>query len=431
MRPAAALVPAMLIWAASAGPASGKELEIKVSGGEGEVRRVFAPRDSAEAVLVLRFGSGYADEAEIQGGTLLSVHALLSMHRRVKYAELLQTFHGATARLSTSIGPHETTFTLRAHRDELMEAAEQLCTVLFSPAFDPSAFPGAVERAMVDGTARSPLHELLARLSLYTYVTDIRYRPDVEAERIETLAWPSVKRHLEGVFSPANATAVATGGFNPAAMEALLSRYSGGVRASPRPPKLVLPLNHRFRAREEALLFFFPMELDQPEKVAAVRVLAELLEERVGQRMRRLPASFPVEVRPLATVPFRGLAVSLPAHSSTGTDISIHVRQEAANVQGGRTPDEQFTAARAEAIRHLGRVDARPELLAEELLAGLEAAPGWVGPEVMSELKTLDVKRMVELLGPSLATEKSILLFFSPEVASSEATATPVTEVSR
>src|SRR6185295_17713346 len=122
------------------------------------------------------------------------------------------------------------------------------------------------------------------RLSLFTFVTDARYRPDVEPERLESLSWTTEKRYLETMFSPANATAIVTGGFNVAQMEALLSRRGGGERNAPRQPKLALPVSHRFRAREESHLFYFPLDLGDPEKVAAARVLVELLESRVGTR---------------------------------------------------------------------------------------------------------------------------------------------------
>ncbi|HEY8208518.1 MAG TPA: hypothetical protein VIG99_13600 [Myxococcaceae bacterium] len=416
--PALALALAALL----ARPASAKELEIKVAGAEGQLRRILAPRASVEAVLVLRFGAGYADEASVRGGTLVAVHALLSMHKKVKFGQLLEMLHGATPRLNVSIGPHQTTFTLRAHRDEMMGAAEQLVTAVLSPAFDAPTYPGVVERAMVDGAPRSPLDELMGRLALYTFVSDGRFRPDVEAERMETVSWPTAKRYLESMFSPANATAIATGGFNPAAMEALLARHSGGERNVPRAPKLSLPVSHRFRAREESHLFYFPLDLGDAEKVAAARMLVELLEERVGQRLRRLPSSFPVEVRALAQAPFKGVTVSLPDHASSGTDLSAHVRQEVQVFREGRITPEQLAAARAGAVRRFQQVDASPELLAEEILAGLDS-PDWLGPDAMAALEHLDPNKVTELLGPQLVTEKSVLLFFSPELAPSEATA--------
>jgi len=420
--PALALALAAVVGALGPRPAAAKELEIKAVGGEGQLRRIFAPRNTLEAVLVLRFGTGYADEASLRGGTLVSKHALLSMQKRVKYADLLEALHGATPGLTTSIGPHQTTFTLRAHRDELMEAAELLVTAALSPTFDAPAFPAALERAMVDGTPRSPLDELLARLSLHTFVSDVRYRPEVEVERLETVTWPSVKRHLEEAFSPANATAIVAGGFNPAAMEALLSRHSGGERHSPRLPKLALPVSHRFQARDEAHLFYFPLDLGAPEKVAAARVLAELLEDRVGQRLRRLPSSFPVEVRLLSQGSFKGIAVSLPEHAGVGVDLSAHVRLEVQAFREGRATAEQLAAAKAGAVRRFQRVDATPALLAEEILAGLEAE-GWLGAEVLSALEKVEPRQMVEVLGPQLAQEKSVHLFFSPEVSPSDATA--------
>lgn len=426
--PATWVLALALSLASLAAPAAAKELEVKVSGGSGDIRLVVAPRDSVEAVLMLRFAGGYADEVGAPGGTRAAVHALLSMQKRLKYADLLQTFHGATPRFSASYAPHETVLVLRAHQDELMDAAEQLCSRVFAPAFDAKAYPAVLERSSVDGVTRLPLHDLLARLSLYTFPTDVRYRPEADAEQMEGLTWPAVKRHLEAVFTPANATVIATGGVRPAAVEALLSRHGGGARGSSRPARLATPVNHRFQAREEAHVFFFPLELDGPEKVAAARVLAELLEERVGQRLRRLPSAFPVEARAVASVTFKGVAVSMPDHPSAGQDLSVHVRQEAAAILEGRVQAEAFLSAREEAIRRLERVDARPRQLAEELLAGLEA-PGWISPEVMAALRALDAAKLSALVGPSLAPDKSVHLFFSPEIAPSEAT--PMPEVTR
>lgn len=420
MRPGAALALALAALVPAATPAAAKELEIKVAGSEGQLRRILAPRPSAEAVLVLRFGAGYADEASVHGGTLVAVHALLSMHKRVKYADLLETLHGATPRLTTSIGPHETVFTLRAHRDEMMGAADQLVTALLSPAFDAPAWPGALERAMVDGAPRSPLDDLFGRLSMFTFISDVRYRPELDAERLESLTWPTAKRFVETMFCPANATAIAAGGFNPAAMEALLARHSGGERNTFKPPKLALPVTHRFHARDESHLFYFPLDLGDAEKVAAARVLVELLEDRVGTRLRRMPSSFPVEVRAVDQAPFKGITLSLPEHASAGTDLSAHVRQEVQAFREGHATAEQLTAAHDDALRRFHRVDERPELLAEEILAGLDS-PDWVGSNALAALEKMDAKKMVELLGPQL--EKSVHLFFSPEVSSTEATA--------
>ncbi|HVE86605.1 MAG TPA: hypothetical protein VND93_27295 [Myxococcales bacterium] len=423
---------ALAVLALGARPAPAKELEIKTAGGAGQIRRILAPRASVEAVMVLRFGSGYADDASVRGGTQVAVQALLSMQKRVKYADLLETLHGATPRLTTSIGPHQTVFTLRAHRDELMEAAGQLCAALFTPAFDAPAFPAALERAMVDGTPRAPLDELVSRLAVHTFVSAARYRPDVEPEQVESLTWPTVKRHVEEAFAPGNATAIVTGGFNPAAVEALLSRPSGGERNSPRLPKLTLPVSHRFHAREEAHLFFYPLDLADAEKVAAARVMAELLEDRVGQRLRRIPSSFAVEVRVLASPPFKGLAVWIPEHASAGTDLSVHVKQEVAAFREGRTPEDQLADARGAAVRRLQLTDARPALLAEELLAGLELEPSdWWGPAAQAALEKVEGKRMVELLAPQLAPEKGVHLFFSPEVSPSEATSMTEGEVQK
>ncbi|HVE85774.1 MAG TPA: hypothetical protein VND93_23125 [Myxococcales bacterium] len=420
MRFGAALALA-LAGLAQAAPPVPKELEIKVAGGEGQLRRILAPRPTQQAVLVVRFGAGYADEASVHGGTVVAVQALLSMHKRVKYGDLLETMHGATPRLTTSIGPHETVFTLRAHRDELMPAAEQLVTALLAPVFDAPAYAGAVERAMVDGAPRAPFDELLARLSTFTFTSDIRYRPELDPERMESLTWPTAKRFVETMFCPANATAIAAGGFNPAAMEALLSRHAGGERNTFKPPKLTLPVNHRFHARDESHLFYFPLDLGDAEKVAAARVLVELLEDRVGTRLRRLPSSFTVEARAVAQAPFKGVTVWLPEHASAGTDLSAHVRQEVQSFREGKTAAEHLAAASEDAVRRFHRVDERPELLAEEILAGLDAAPDWVGADALAVLEKLDAKKLVELMAPQL--EKSVHLFFSPEVSSTEATA--------
>ena len=191
------------------------------------------------------------------------------------------------------------------------------------------------------------------------------------------------------MFAPANATAIATGGFNPAAMEALLARHSGGERNAPRMPKLALPVNHRFRAREESHLFYFPLDLGDAEKVAAARVLVELLEDQVEKRLRRIPSSFPVEVRALAQAPFKGVTVSLPDHVSAGTDLSVHVRQEVQALRDGHTTPEQLAAARDDAVLRFREVDARPERLAEEILAGMDS-PDWLGPDALVALEHLE-----------------------------------------
>jgi len=420
MRFGAALALA-LAGLAQAAPPVPKELEIKIAGGEGQLRRILAPRPTQQAVLVVRFGAGYADEASVHGGAVVAVQALLSMHKRVKYGDLLETMHGATPRLTTSVGPHETVFTLRAHRDEMMPAAEQLVTALLAPVFDAPAYAGAVERAMVDGVPRSPFDELLARLSTFTFTSDVRYRPELDPERMESLTWPTAKRFVETMFSPANATAIATGGFNPAAMEALLARHSGGERNTFKPPKLALPVNHRFHARDESHLFYYPLDLGDAEKVAAARVLVELLEDRVGTRLRRLPSSYQVEVRVVAQAPFKGVTVWLPEHASAGTDLSVHVRQEVQAFREGKDTAAQLTTAHDDAVRRFRFVDGRPDLLAEEILAGLDAAPDWVGADALAVLEKMDAKKLVELLAPQL--EKSVHLFFSPEVSSTEATA--------
>jgi hypothetical protein len=236
---ALALATAALVTAAR--PAAAKELEIKVAGGEGQLRRILAPRQSLEGVLVLRFGAGYAAEASVRGGTLVAVHALLSMHKRVKYADLLETLHGATPRLTTSIGPHETTFTLRAHRDEMMGAAEQLVTALLSPVYDAPAYPGVVERAMVDGPPRSPLDELIGRLSHFTFVTDVRYRPDVDPERLSYRGSPMHPPSTRALIAQARAAADATLHVEAPAAEGrdCRVRVQGRVMAASTPARMI------------------------------------------------------------------------------------------------------------------------------------------------------------------------------------------------
>jgi hypothetical protein len=43
----------------------------------------------------------------------------------------------------------------------------------------------------------------------------------------------------------------------------------------------------------------------------------------------------------------------------------------------------------------------------------------------MAAIKALDAQKLSALVGPSLSPDKSVHLFFSPEVAPSEATAMP------
>lgn len=419
----AAAAALLLATASAAG-----ELEVRASGGEaGRMRRYLAQRDSAEAVLLLRFSGGYADEQTGSGIPLLAQHALLTTHRKVKLAEVVDAFHGGTAELSTSVGPHESVFLLRAHRQELLDAAETLCTLVFSPGFDPGAFAGAVERSTVSAAPRLPVHDLLSRLSTYAFVNDARYRPEVDPDRVETVSLATVKRHVEATFTAGNATAIATGGFPTGGLESLLDRFTGGDRAAVRPPKLVLPMNHRFKGRLERQQFFFSLELGSSKAVAAGRVAAALLQSRVEQRLRRMGHALLPEVRLIAAVPFRGLAVGLPDHPPAGTDLGALVRQEATVLREGRSAPEDVAAAKAAAARRLLDLDRRPAALAEEILDGLQAQSGgeWLGPGSVKDIQALTPQELVELVGPSLAPERSVFLFFSPEVTSTDATALP------
>jgi predicted Zn-dependent peptidase len=412
---------------AAAAPAG--ELAVRASGGEaGRMRRYFAHRDAAEAVLLLRFAGGYADEVTGSGIPLVGQHALLTAHRKVKLEAVVGAFHGGgTAELTTSLGPHESVFMLRAHRKELLDAAETLCTLVFSPAFDPGAFAGAVERSMVNGAPRLPFHDLVARLSMFTFVNDARYRPEVNPDQVEGVILATVKRHAAAVYTAGNATAIATGGFPVGGLDSLLDRFSGGERIVVRPPKLALPVSHRFRGRQERHEFFFPIEMGSPKAVAAARVAAALLQEQVEQRIRRLGHAVIPESRLISTETFRGLAVVVPDHPQLGSDLGALVRQEATVLREARSLPEDIAAARAEAARRLLEVDGRPARLAEELLAGLQAQAGgeWLGPGSVKDIQALTDQELVELVGPSLSPNRSVHLYYSPDISPIDATAMP------
>ncbi|WP_257461700.1 M16 family metallopeptidase [Archangium lipolyticum] len=411
------LVPSLALpWAVAlfllASPASAAPFEVEsLRPSPQHPLLLLAPRETSRSTLTIVFDVGFLDD-DVPGLTRVAQQALLHANSRGDYATLMREVYSAGASFDLRTGLHESRFTLSAHPDDFDALARRLLTAILSPRLDSRRFEATLERASRDGNALDSedwLELLLAR-ALHD---DGRYRnPDLGSMRYaEDIVQEQVRLHLSRMLAPCNATVIATGRFDAAALRKLVAGFKGGVRLERTRPKLPLPFRRQVRSARELQVLAYPVHIESARDSAALRVIASLLQERLFQRIRDAGQGYSVASEPLLTATFDALLLLLPASAREGIDLGAALREEVRTVREATFESGAFERHRQATLTRLRLSDRDPSALAQELRFARHR-PAWYSPELEATLAALTVKDVQEVASRWLDESTSAQLHF-------------------
>lgn len=370
-----ALVAALLLFGSTARAAS---FVVRVDAGSPDRPRVvFAPRAAEEAVMVIAFDVGAADDGMKSGLTRLSQRMLLDGNAREPRAALWRAAHLAAADLELTTEMRRSTFRLRAHKATFDALAERLLEAVFQPKLDKRQLANVKRLTRADRLPSGSLEDTLAHLlgtllaagegdaSERSYAND----PHGDPEEIARLTLDEVEAHLRAHFSPANATVTLAGAFDEARLGRKLASFRGGTRAKTTrvDPTSLLPQSLARDAVREAIVQAHVLSLETPEQAAAARLLSAFLEERLAAALRAKGLAS----RPRAFVLRRPsldlLVLYVPVPQGQGGRVDAELRALFASLRDGSFASGAFERNRAYALASLERDDEEPSRLARAL----------------------------------------------------------------
>lgn len=374
---------------------------------------ILAPRDGELATLVVAFPAGRFDDGDDRGVTRLAQHVMLEANKRGRYEDLVRELFGTGATLQIHTGLRQSAFVLTAHAQDFPKLAERVLTLTLSPVMDPARMEAAAQRTAQDPALTAGRGSIEGWLALAA-VTDTRYHAQPLLRARDVLSYPEerVKRCLNGVLSPRNATVIAAGAIDGEALRATLKRFHGGLPARVSRPSFTLPIIEKIASPNEVHVVSYPMELTSPQQSAAVRVLGHVLRDLLEQRFRRVGVGYSFSSGPLVLPWMSGLVVTLPAEDPSKVDLGPFLLEEVARVREGKVPAEWVMRGRSRVLAELKAADSSPESVAAELATGLYT-PAWYDAALVTELQALTPESFTRTIAPWLQEERRIHLVFT------------------
>jgi len=375
--------------------------------GAGKPRLVLAPRPGATAVMLVTFAAGSFDDGQRPGLTRLAQHTLLEANERGDYGELLAEVFRSGGRLDMETGVHDAQFVLTADARDFGTLAPRVARMLLAPVIDRGRFPLARARAHQDERQLGKGATLLPFLAQVAF-TDARYQTNPYGDSsIQDVEADEVAVHLRSALTPANATIVLTGSFDRALMLRELARFAGGAARPRERPELTLPLSSMIPSGVEMRILGYPFAVRSPTEAAAVRILAELLQQRILERFRGEGIGYSPTVWPVHTTWLDVLLLVLPAHDAL-TDLSSAMREVVDEVAGDRLPEGLFERARGYAYESLRWIDRHPRELAAELTTP------WYGKSTAEAARSMSRQELITTAAPWLSSKRAISVVFTP-----------------
>jgi predicted Zn-dependent peptidase len=374
---------------------------------------VLAPRPGHRATLVVRFDAGVVEDGEAPGKTRLTQHALLLANRRCAYADLMREVFAADGSLHVETGLREARFVLEADARGFERLATTLLEALLAPDLDPFRFQRARERAFNDERDSTGRRGFLGMLAPKV-VDDHRYGnpPFGDRHALENVTLEDVRRHLAGPLSPANATVVVAGAFEPRLLRSAAARHGGGARADLPAPPLATPFSLQIPAAREVYLVAYPTRFDAPERAATARLAAALLSERLHRTLRDRGVGYSEAVFPDHRRWVDLFFVALPSHEPRDVPLGTLVDEEVSAVRDATFDDATLERGRAAVLAELEAVDREPEALARTLAD--DPTRTWYGPELAARVRELDRAALASHLRALLSDERAIRILYSP-----------------
>jgi hypothetical protein len=375
-------------------------------------RVVLAPRPGVEAALLIRFDAGSADDGAWPGLTRAVQNAMVMGQRGRSYAQVIDALYAAGADVSIDTGVRSASFLLVAHRDDFPALARMLVGLVLAPDIDPRRLEDVRDRTYLDAREGSG-RDLVAMLA-DKVVEDGDYGnpPHGTQAGIESIGLDEIRAHLAGPLSPANATVVAAGAFDPRALRAALAGVSGPPRR-PRPdPQVLSPFSLQIPSEREVYLVGYRVGLDDPARGAAARVAAALLDERISRFFRSRGVGYSQLVEPLRLGWLDLFLVALPAHDPSNEPLGGYLEERVREVRDGKPDDGELARARDVALASLERTDRTPAALALELSG--PAGPGRYGPELAAQVRELAPDALRAGIAALFREDRAIRILYSP-----------------
>lgn len=376
---------------------------------------ITAPRPVERATLLVRFHAGAVDDGERPGLTRYAQRALLYASDRVPAATLARALFAADAEVRVVTGLRHCDFELTALRGDFERLAAVLLPMLLAPSLDPLRLAGAMDQTRHDQREQRgrDLADLVARVAVEEpgYLNP----PHGSENGLASIETDHLRAHLAGPLSPANATVVVAGGFDPARLRALLAGFAGGVASAPGPITMVTPYGVQVPATTEIYLVAYRTSLERADDAAVGRLAGALLEERIHRALREKGLGYSELAAPIRTGWLDLFLVLLPAHDPTDQPLGQYVDQLVAELREGRLEDAEVSRERSGLLARLEALDRTPPELARELADG--RGSGWYGPAMVARLRALDRAALAPALPALLDEGRSVRLLYSPVTA--------------
>jgi predicted Zn-dependent peptidase len=373
---------------------------------------LLAPRPVERATLLVRFHAGAVDDGEQSGLTRYAQRSLLYASRRVPAATLARTLFAADAEVHITTALRHCDFELTAARGDFERLATMLLPMLLAPELDPARLAGAKEQTRHDQRELRgrDLADLVARVA----VEEPGYlnRPHGTEGGLAGIEPAQLRAHLAGPLSPANATVVITGGFDPARLRPVVAGLAGGAAPPERTVDMVTPYSIQVPASSEIYLVAYRSRLGRAKSAAVGRLAGTLLEERIHRALREKGLGYSELAAPIQTGWLDLFMVLLPAHDPSDQPLGQYVDQLVGELRAGRFDDAELARERGFLLEQLAQTDRTPPALAHELADGRGGE--WYGPAMVAQLRSLDRASLTAALPALLAEEASVRILYSP-----------------
>jgi hypothetical protein len=377
---------------------------------------LLAPRPGGRAAAIIRFHAGAADDGDSPGLTRLAQLALLRGNVRLEHGTLIEEVYASGGTLTVTTDLATCDFRLEAGAEEFDRLARLLLQALLAPELRGGrSFEDVREKGLRDERESGGGGLLAAVASLAA--RDPAYGNPIHGEQatLEGLTLADVRRHVAELLSPANATVVLAGRFDPGAARRVLAPLAGGSARPRSRPGLQAPFGMQVPSRREMYLVAFEARFEDAGRVAAARLAAAILGERMHETFRARGVGYSELALAVHTPWLDAMVVGLPAHDPSELPLGTIVEELIASVRDGEVEAAELARNRGWVLGELERIDRDAGALAAELAAG--AGGPWYGPGMVQALRELDRDAFAALAQPLFANDAAVRVLFSPRAA--------------
>jgi hypothetical protein len=343
---------------------------------------VLIQTDAPTVSMLVSFGAGFSDD-EGPGVTAQTQTALINANSAFPLRTWLESAFAAGASLKTSLSPRQANFVLSAPREEFAVLASPLVAALLGPRLSASAFAALRGHAPPGGSLASDTQLLMHQIEpLVLAGSSPRFLGKPTWREFD-----EVQEYLRAHFTPANATIVVVGGFEPVKVRALF-RASGGTRRTYRRMSTIAGAHAQVPSRLKLHLIGYPLPELSPVDAAATRVIERRLYVELTKKLRENGVAYSIDVTPTLTPWFDGLLLVVPVFDESGLDLEPYITGLLSSTVHRPVSKEELESL-VLAVKLEDEVAARdPSSFVWQLATG-RALAAWLSPEYRTALDAL------------------------------------------